>query len=424
MASEITVPKLSATMEEATLLKWHKAVGDTIREGDVLVELETDKAALEVEATASGILTEQKASEGDTVSVGAVIALLDGDSKPAEKITATPVASEAVAQAPRLEQVNAAAEGPQVASRAITGLGRPRPAQERKVMATPLARRLAMEADVKLQDLRGTGPRGRVTRKDVESHLSYLTKILPQSAISSKPPGQGEQARVDAGQGGTLRMRRAIAAQVSESRRTIPSFTLDRWVEFDMLEDARDLLNRRRDETERLTVTDLLIQAIADVLPEHAAIRSVWNSNTEQCDFREEITLGMVVATPNGLMIPVLSGIGKLGLEALSNLRRSAIEAVRTGRLGSQFSGRATLSLSNVGRLGVDRFEAIINPGETAILAIGRLAERPVARKGALAVARGANLTLSVDHRVIDGMVGGSFLGDLADRIERQTWRL
>jgi pyruvate dehydrogenase E2 component (dihydrolipoamide acetyltransferase) len=424
MSIEITVPKLSATMEEAKVLRWLKQPGDAVREGELLVELETDKAALEVEATASGTLSERKVNEGDTVAVGSVIAVLSASGEPAAPAAAAPaVASKNSApepkRAPRLEDASYAATPPKPANGAngaMPGLRRPAATPARAVKASPLARRIARERGFGLDTLRGTGPNGRVMRRDVES---YQPAARPAPAATTPAPATNAE--------GLSKMRQAIAAQVSESRRTIPSFTLDRWVELELLEEARDLFNRKleRQNQQRLTVTDLVLQAMADVLPKHPKLLARWvDGNPPRVEQASGAAVGLVVALDDGLMIPVLSGLDGKGAEAIAAQRREAVASARGGRLGSAFAGKATISLSNIGKLGVDRFEAVISPGETAILAVGRVAEQPVARNGALTVARGAHFTLSVDHRLIDGLTGAAFLADLADRIERQTWRL
>ncbi len=419
MSIEITVPKLSATMEEAKVLRWLKQLGDAVREGELLVELETDKAALEVEATASGTLAERRVSEGDTVAVGAVLAVLSapGAEKPAAPAAPKPAAPEPK-RAPRLEDPSDAApsQAPSTANGAMPDLRRPATVPTKAVNASPLARRLARERGFSLDALRGSGPHGRVMRRDVENHQ-------PSAKPAPAPTAPASAANAE----GLSKMRQAIAAQVSESRRTIPSFTLDRWVELDLLEEARDLFNRKleRQNQERLTVTDLVLQAMADVLPKHPKLLARWVDGTPpRVEQANGAAVGLVVALEDGLMIPVLAGLDGKGAEAIAAQRREAVASARSGRLDAAFAAKATISLSNIGKLGVDRFEAIISPGETAILAVGRVSEKPVARNGALAVARGAHLTLSVDHRLIDGLTGAAFLSDLADRIERQTWRL
>ena len=420
MSIEIKVPKLSATMEEAKVLRWFKDLGDIVRQGELLVELETDKTALEVEATAAGTLAERGAAEGDTIAVGAVLAVLTAqDSEapaPAGQTAPSPSAEQARTPSPEAQSAS-----PGNTATAMPPLHRPPPAPVKAILATPLARRLARERGVDLNTVHGTGPRGRIRRRDLEATARLLEQAPPER--------RAEPARKDPAPAanGVSKMRQAIAAQVSESRRTIPAFTLDRWVDLDLLEEARELFNRKlaRQGALRLTMTDLVLQAMADVLALHPRLLEVWVEGTPaRLEPVQGVAVGLAVALEDGLMVPVLADLGGKGVEAIAVMRREAIAAARAGRLSATLSAPASISLSNLGTFGIDRFEAIISPGQTAILALGRLHERPVARNGALAVARGAHFTLSVDHRLIDGATGAAFLGALAERIERQTWRL
>lgn len=420
MTIEISVPKLSATMEEAMVLRWHKKTGEQVREGEVLVELETDKTALEVEATASGTLVEQTAQEGEQVPVGGTLGVLDDGSSDTPAKTSHPHPTERVG-APssplHLEEAGAAIMP-----------GRPQPFTGERIKATPLARRLAREQGLDLSVVVGTGSRGRITSRDIEeaaTRPNAATEPAPAAekrdpAPTAMPPLQGAHYN-----GGLSRMRQAIAAQVGESRRTIPSFTLARWIDLGMVEGARATFNERLDRNGRLTLTDFVIQALGDVLPAHPRLMSIWQDGAEpRIETVNAVNVGLAVALDDGVVIPVLDDLAGLGLASIAERRRRAMAAARDGRLGAAFSGAATITVSNIGRHGVDRFEAIINPGQSAILAIGRLREQVIAERGSMRIAQGADFTLSVDHRLIDGMVGAAFLGALGDRIERQTWRL
>jgi pyruvate dehydrogenase E2 component (dihydrolipoamide acetyltransferase) len=217
-------------------------------------------------------------------------------------------------------------------------------------------------------------------------------------------------------------MRQAIAAQVSLSRGTIPAFAIDRWVDLGLAEDTRAAFNARGGPALRLTLTDMLLQALADVLPAHPTLLSRWQAgDPPQIVTASDVAIGLAVALDEGLMIPVLDGLGGLGLDDIAQRRSAAVTRARSGRAGEDSA--ATLTVSNIGAAGADRFEAIINPGEAAILAMGRLRESVIAKQGAIRVARGATLTLSVDHRLIDGRTGAAFLAALAQRLEGGGWR-
>lgn len=221
-------------------------------------------------------------------------------------------------------------------------------------------------------------------------------------------------------------MRLKIAEAVALSRRTIPAFALDRWVETTALDEARRALGPgiERETGVKVTVTDLLLQAMADTLAGQPAILDRWVEESGQAQRFSpgSIDIGLVVSVEGGMMIPVLSDLGGRSLAEIARLRRDAVQRVRTGRLSAADSAPASISLSNLGQSGIDRFEAIINPGQSSILAVGRTHERVIARGGAPAVARGFHLTFSVDHRLIDGLRGAEFLGALADRIEFGPW--
>lgn len=418
MDVEITVPKLSATMEEATVLAWHKAPGDAVAEGEVIVELETDKAALEVEATVGGILRERCAEQGASLRVGAPLARIGtaGATSPGPM----PVPAAAPAVAPRLEALTGGLPdlpgGQAGASGPMPALRRPSTAPAPAVRASPLARRIARDRGISLGQLRGSGPAGRILRRDVEAAAA-----APQPPARAAVPASPGARPAAPGQAAS-RMRQAIAAQVSHSRATIPAFAIDRWVDLGLAEDTRAAFNARGGPAPRLTLTDMLLQALADVLPAHPVLLSRWQAgDPPQIVTAPDVAIGLAVALDDGLMIPVLDGLGGLGLDDIAQRRAAAVARARSGRAGEDAA--ATLTLSNIGAAGADRFEAIINPGEAAILAVGRLREAVVATRGAIRVARGATLTLSVDHRLIDGRTGAAFMAALAQRLEGGGWR-
>ncbi|HZT20896.1 MAG TPA: dihydrolipoamide acetyltransferase family protein [Dongiaceae bacterium] len=399
---DFLVPKLSATMESATVLRWHKKAGERVRMGEPLVEIETDKAAIEVEAPADGTLETILAPEGTQLPIGGALGRLaaGGAGGPAARPAPAPAAAAETA-APT------AAPAPPAAAPA-------RPAAAARIAASPLARRLAAEAGIDLKRLTGTGPAGRIRKRDV---LAARAPSTPERAQPQSRPAAS----------GTLSpMRLRIAEAVALSRRTIPAFALDRWVETGELHRARRELGPRieRDTGVKVTLTDLLLQAMADTLAGQPAILDRWieDGGRPQSVSPAAIDIGLVVAVEGGMMIPVLTDLGRRSLAEIARARRDAIQRVRTGRLIAADAAPASISLSNLGRSGIDRFEAIIHPGQSSILAVGREHERVIARGGAPAVARGMNLTFSVDHRLIDGVRGAAFLSALADRIEFGPW--
>jgi len=416
---DFVVPKLSATMETATVLKWLKKPGERVKLGEALVEIETDKAAIEVEAPADATLATIIAPEGTKVPIGGMLATLDAAggaassppaaAKPPKSVPAAPVVAVPVAAAP------ASAPAPIPTAAAARGVSLPP-----RIMASPLARRLAREGGIEIAALTGSGPHGRVRKRDV------LARVGGQGGAVRARPAEIVPPATLSGSEAFSSMRARIAETVSTSRRTIPSFTLDRWVETTALREARKNLSAQieRETGVKVTVTDLLLQALADTLHGQPGMleRLIEAGGQMRREGGGSIDVGLVVALDDGMMIPVLRDLGDKSLGEIARARRDAVARVRAGRLIAADAAPAAISLSNLGTGGADRFEAIINPGQSSILAVGREHERVIARGGWPTVAPGFHLTLSVDHRLIDGVRGAAFIGALADRIEFGPW--
>jgi pyruvate dehydrogenase E2 component (dihydrolipoamide acetyltransferase) len=412
---DFVVPKLSATMETATVLKWLKKPGERVKLGEALVEIETDKAAIEVEAPADATLATILAPEGAIVPIGAKLATLDVAAG-AASAPAMPAKPSKPASAPPAAPI-AAAPAPISVSPAQGGAAIPP-----RILASPLARRLAREGGIEIAALAGSGPHGRVRKRDV------LARTGGQGApVRMRSPEIARSMAASPGDGQALSsMRARIAETVSVSRRTIPSFTLDRWVETTALRDARKNLGAQieRETGVTVTVTDLLLQALADTLRSQPDMldRLIEAGGQIRRAGSGSVDIGLVVALEDGMMIPVLRDLGDKSLGEIARARRDAVARVRAGRLIASDAAPAAISLSNLGTGGADRFEAIINPGQSSILAVGREHERVIARGGWPTVAPGVHLTLSVDHRLIDGVRGARFIGALAERIEFGPW--
>jgi pyruvate dehydrogenase E2 component (dihydrolipoamide acetyltransferase) len=399
---DLLVPKLSATMETVKVLRWLKQVGDKVAMGAPLVELETDKATMEVESPAEGTLEAVLGAEGEELSVGAPLARvrIAGESvTPSEmKSTATSVA---VAPAHGADPVAAA-------SRSSTRTPGSR------ILASPFAKRLAKMNGTDLGRLAAASPLTRIRGRDVIAALQTRdakVKLTPSASADFEPFSPA---------------RRQIAESVALSRRTIPSFVIDRWVETTAIDRARLTLGR---EIERAigikpTLTDFLFQALAESFARHPRILDRWHEqNGHAVRMRvSNIDVGLVVALADGVMIPVLRNLADKSIREIAQARRDAIQRARSGRLLQADLTPISFSVSNLGRSGADRFEAIIYPGQSGILAVGRQHERVIARAGGVAVATGVNLTLSFDHRLIDGLQGAQFIDTLAERIERAVW--
>jgi pyruvate dehydrogenase E2 component (dihydrolipoyllysine-residue acetyltransferase) len=388
---DLLVPQLSSTMETARLIRWLKKPGDTVRMGEPLAEMETDKATMDVESPADGVLMEILVAEGQDVAVGRSLGRLrtgDGTPGPVAGTSSAPTVAIAKTQ------------------------GRPEPIDER-IKASPLARRLAAEAGIDLKTVRGTGPSARIRKRDLKQAMTAPDR---EAAASAGPLSAVRPLSM---------MRSRIAETVSVSRKTIPSFSLDRWVETTQLAAARAAIAVSRN-SENITVTDMLLQAVADTLAKMPSMLDRWFEGAARPSVTASgtIDIGLVVALENGLLVPTLGDMANKGLTHIARIRRQAVERARAGHLSAADQAPTSIALSNLGKSGADRFEAIINPGQSSILAVGREHERALASGGKLYAASGVSLTLSVDHRLIDGKRGADFLGLLAERIEHDSWRI
>jgi pyruvate dehydrogenase E2 component (dihydrolipoamide acetyltransferase) len=413
---DFLVPKLSATMESAKVLRWLKQPGDAIKAGDPLVELETDKAAMEVESSVDGVLGTIVAAEGADVAIGAKLAEIVESggttapaTKPAEAKAAAPPPPKPAAPA-----VAAAAPAPVPA--------KPAAAIPPRILASPLARRLAREQGVDLAAL-AARKSGRIRKADVLAAAGRDGAPLPAARTAPSIPAGPVPEGVEA----LSPMRARIAETVTVSRQTIPAFTLDRFVSTEAVAAARAELGPaiERETGVRLTLTDFFLQALADTLSHNPLmLQRFADAGGRPGAVRDgSVDIGLIVAVDGGMMIPVLADLGGRSLAEIGMARRDATQRVRSGRLVKGDGAPVAMALSNLARGGADRFEAIIGPGQSSVLAVGREHAAVVARGGAPAVVTGVHLTLSVDHRLIDGIIGATFLGQLADRIEFGPWR-
>lgn len=387
-------------MSTARVIRWLKKPGDSVRTGEPLVEVETDKSAIDVESPADGTLSEILVDEGQDAEVGRSLGRLrisDGAPRPtATEAAPVPVVTIAETAVPPKTEVLSAAVG-------------------ERIKASPLARRLAAEAHIDLRTVQGTGPNTRIRKRD-------LVRAVPPSDRQAALSVGGEFSSAVR----PLSMMRArIADTVSASRKFIPSFSLDRWVETTQLAVARACITADRNG-EKITVTDMLLQALADSLAKMPSMLDRWLEGAPRPSVVAPgtVDIGLVVALENGLLVPTLRDIANKGLTHIARIRRQAVERARAGHLSAADHSPTSIALSNLGKSGADRFEAIINPGQSSILAVGREHERALAGGGKIYAASGVNLTLSVDHRLIDGRLGADFLGHLAERIEHGPWRI
>jgi pyruvate dehydrogenase E2 component (dihydrolipoamide acetyltransferase) len=422
--AEVNMPKLSDTMEEGTVLDWKKRDGEEVRRGEVLAEIESDKASFEMEAEDSGVL-HIVVEQGQPVPVGQRIAVIGGPAEAGPERQAGPAAQ--AEPAPAKPEAAPAGEAPVEARPTEAASGReapaeaaaPEPAPERGpekpaeggrngVKASPLARRLAREMGVDLAGLRGTGPEGRIVKEDV---LAAARSARPTPAASQP---RAREVEVEE----PTRMQATIARRMAESKATAPHFYLTVEARVDEAVRLREQLKSMTPGAERLTMTDLLTRACAIALTKFPEVNASWVDG--RFERRRSISIGLAVppARGLGLLVPVVHDVDRKDLVAISLEARQVIERARSGKPAPGDLEGASFSISNLGMYGVDEFSAIINPPESAILAVGAIKDAPVVVDGQLRVGKVMRMTLSVDHRVFYGVTAAQFMAEVRRLIE------
>ena len=416
---DITMPRLSDTMEEGTIARWHKQPGDTVNVGDVLVEIETDKATMDYEAYEAGTLAEILVPEGEVATIGTPIARLDNG-----KASAPTVAAPASTPVPAADDV-AAQETAELES--PLPVASPAPVEsadeaERRI-ASPLVRKLAREHDLDLRQVRGSGPGGRIIRADLDGLLAVATAEAEAHKGPALPLASGPL--LDAKRGSEqipfTNVRRVIARRLGESARTVPHFYATAVADAEALVQLRSALNEQLLATGRakVSVNDLLIRACALALREHPLVNASYvNDASTTMLVHHRINIGVAVASINGLVVPVITDADQKSVSQLgAETKQLATQAGTKGLSLDQMSG-GTFTISNLGMYGIEEFTAIINPPESAILAVGATKREPVGVGDEIVLRHRLRYTLSADHRIIDGALAAEFLQTLTRLIE------
>ena len=408
MATNILMPALSPTMTEGTLARWLKKEGDAIRSGDVLAEIETDKATMEVEAVDEGVLTRIVVPDGTAgVAVNATIGVLDGDGGEA-------VASPAII--PSTMPAAAAPATPAPVTAPLAAIAEHHAPAQGRVFASPLARRLAQQAGIELKTVKGSGPNGRIVRADIEAFQAKPPAPAPIAAatpaVPAPTPTPAPAPAITAPH--TLvpnsNMRKIIGKRLTESRQTIPTFYVTGDIELDALMALRAQLNARapKEGGYKLSVNDFVIKAAALTMRQVPALNATF---TEAAIARyTDVDISVAVSIPDGLITPIIRGADRKGLAAISGEMKDLANRAKAGTLKPEEFQGGGFSISNLGMFGVQSFTAIINPPQAAIIAVGAGTPRAVVKAGQLAVANVMTCTLSVDHRVADGAVGAQWM--------------
>ncbi|MFT3925071.1 MAG: pyruvate dehydrogenase complex dihydrolipoamide acetyltransferase [Myxococcales bacterium] len=451
MAKIIGLPKLSPTMEEGTLVRWVKQEGEPVEVDDLIAEVETDKATMEFRSFDKGVLLKQLAPEGATLQPDQPVAIFgkQGDDIQALLAKAGGAASAppaAPSKAPASDAQASPAQAPaasQAAAPAASEAGaEPEPASTGRVLASPVVRKIAREREIDLHQVRGTGPNGRVIKRDVEGFPAAASgegrvglpgtplrgpsappptgaqRLPPPPAVPKAPQAPAAAPVQLAGRTEKLsQMRKTIARRLTESKQTVPHFYLTIDVDAEPLVRVRGELNERLAASgEKISLNDLVIKASA------VALRLFPRANAsflgDSIVYHDRVDISVAVAVPDGLLTPVVRGADRLGVLAISQTVRELAARAKDKKLKPEEMQNGTFSISNLGMYGIDEFSAVINPPEGAILAVGAVRDEPVLKQGSVVAGKRMKLTMSCDHRVVDGAVGAEWLKVLRGLLE------
>jgi pyruvate dehydrogenase E2 component (dihydrolipoamide acetyltransferase) len=416
MAEIVRMPKLSDTMTEGTIASWNKNVGDKVKSGEVLAEIETDKATMEFESFQDGVLLFIGVEKGKTAKVDSILAILG---KEGEDVSAL-IAAEA-AGAPAVAEAPAPAATPApvaVSAPAATAVAAApvvaQPAGNGRVKASPLAKKIAEEKGIHIGSIAGSGDGGRIVRRDVENFAPSA-----QSAAAYVPafvPAGTEKYTEE----NVSQMRKTIARRLAESKFTAPHFYLTMEIDMDNAMAARKSINDSG--TAKISFNDMVVKACAMALRQHPKVNSSWRGDTIR--YNEHVHIGVAVAVDEGLLVPVVRFANEKGLSQIGAEVKSFAEKAKSKKLQpSDWEGN-TFTISNLGMFGIDEFTAIINPPDACILAVGGIKAVPVVKNGAVVPGNVMKVTLSCDHRVVDGASGAAFLQTLKSYLENPVMML
>ncbi len=422
MATNILMPALSPTMTEGTLSRWLKKEGDNVRAGDVIAEIETDKATMEVEAVDEGVLGKILVGDGtEGVKVNEPIAILveQGEAVPASAAPAPKPKPAAPPPAPKQEAAKPAAPpSPQPAPAAGNGQD-----TGERIFASPLARRMAKQAGIDLSTLKGSGPNGRIVKADIEGVQQKAPSAPPAAQPTAAPaPIARPSASITAPHQliPHSNIRKVIARRLTEAKSTIPHFYVSMDIEIDALIKLMNELNAKSpkegDGVYTITINDLVIKASAATLRRVPTVNAAWTDDGTA--LFDDVDISVAVAIPDGLITPIIRKADQKGLATISREMKDLATRARSGKLKPEEFQGGGFSISNMGMFGVSEFAAIINPPQSAILAVAAGQKRPVVKNDALAIATVMTCTLSVDHRVVDGALGARWLREFKRIVE------
>ncbi len=399
MAEVIVMPRMTDSMEQGNIIVWHKNIGDQVESGDLLIEVETDKATMELNSFKEGFLL-YKGIETGVISIGDILAIVGEKGEDISALIANkgaaPKQEEKVAQEAPVATVAASAETavPKEAS------------QDERIKASPLAKNIAKEQGIDLKGVTGTGENGRITKKDVEAASQTKASTITQPASVSSSANYSEVP--------VSQMRKVIAKRLSESKFTAPHFYLKMEVNMTKAIEIRQQINEVG--TVKISFNDFIVKAVSVALTQHPAVNSSWLG--DKIRFNNDVNIGVAVAIEDGLMVPVIRNANQKSLSFINQEVKQLAGKAKERKLQPEEMTGNTFTISNLGMFDIEEFTAIINPPDACILAVGAIIQKPIVKDGQIIVGNQMKLTLSCDHRVVDGATGAQFLQTVKEILE------
>lgn len=419
MAEIIRMPRLSDTMEEGNIVSWQKKVGDAVKVGDILAEVETDKATMELESYFDGFML-YIAVESGAVPVDGIIAVIGKKDEEYKHLLSESKAPTAVASVP--EPVQEVVSIPKAPQPVATPQADVRPAErestgDTRVKVSPLARSLAKDAGIELSQVQGTGDQGRITKRDIEQFLAMGSS---RSAASTAAPVFAPASSFTYGDVPVSQMRKTIARRLGESKFTAPHFYLTIEVNMDNAMRARTEINQAAEV--KISFNDFVVKSCAAALRKHPAVNSSWMG--DKITYNRDINIGVAVAVEDGLLVPVIKYADLKTMSQINQEVKELAGKAKTKKLGLEEMQGNTFTISNLGMYNIEEFTAIINPPDACILAVGSIIKKPIVKDDQLAIGNMMKVTLSCDHRVVDGATGAQFLQTLRQYLENPVMML
>jgi pyruvate dehydrogenase E2 component (dihydrolipoamide acetyltransferase) len=421
MEEVVLMPRLSDTMTEGVIAAWHKKVGDTVKKGDILAEIETDKATMELESYKNGTLLYTGAKEGEKIAVNDLLAIIGEAGKinvdqvvAAVKGGGSPAPQQQQAQAP------AASAPAQASAQPVPAVAQQQVVNEGRIIASPLAKKLAEEKGIDLKYVQGSGDNGRIVKRDVDN---FTPSAAPaQSQPSQQPAASAPAAATAAAPAGQVsfdeipvsQMRKTIARRLAESKFSAPHFYLTMSIDMDAAVEARGRINEI--SKVKISFNDIVLKAVAVALKQHPKVNSSWLG--DKIRVNHHVNIGVAVAVEEGLLVPVVRFADTKPLSQIAAEVKEYAQKAKDKKLQPADWEGSTFTISNLGMFGIEQFTAIINPPDACILAVGAINQEPVVKNGEIRVGNVMKVTLSCDHRVVDGATGSAFLQTLKSLLE------